>query len=598
MVSLLLIYVFLRFPSGKKKWSDRFTWFFTIDLLLILLVMATQIYTIFSGIVVYTVERLTVQILGNAVNFDYIVGLVVVALVLEATRRAFGWVMVGLCLFFIGYSLGADLFPGPLMGAKASLPLLLSTLYVTDQGVYGVGAEVLLSMIFIFFLFGVMLVGTKVGAFFTAAANAVVGRYAGGPAKVAVVSSALVGTISGSGVANVAITGCVTIPLMKSIGYQPAFAGAVEATASSGGYFTPPIMGAAAFLIASLTRVSYLQVCLYTVVPAFLYYVAVLVQVHFRAKKDGLQGLPKNMIPSLPKVMLEGWYLLLPLVIVIVGMMLDYTVTMVAIWGILAIILLSFLRRQTRQNAQGMLLLFEESVTSTIGVLMCVVTVGIVQGVVMISGLGMRLSSIVEVLSAGNLVLGLILAAVVMMILGMGVNPLLVYYIGYLFIIPALVKAGAPELPTHIFVLIYGAVANITPPIAVAAYTAAAIAKAPAMRTGFEATKLGFAAFIVPFMIVFHPDLMLLNGVTLEAGISIVTAIAGISSIAIAFEGWLLRKASILERIVFFIGGICLIAPQLYLTGIGTGLLILVVLWQKYSIGRKQDAERRFRLAQ
>lgn len=581
IVSLLLIYVFLRFPSGKRKWNQSFSWFFAIDLLLVFLAIATEIYTIW-GSQVSSTERITIQLFGNAVKVDYIVGWIVVGMVLDATRRSFGWAIVSLCLAFIGYSLVASYFPGPLKGATATWTYLAYALYVTDQGVYGIGADVLLTMLFVFLLFASMLVGTRLGAFFTAAANAVVGRYSGGPAKVAVVASALVATISGSGVANVAITGCVTIPLMKRMGYQPAFAGAVEAVASSGGYFTPPVMGAAAFLIAVFTNTPYFMVCVYTAVPAFLYFLAVLVQVHLRAKRDRLVGLPDAMIPSLARVMLEGWHLVVPLMILVAGLALGYSVNLVSTWAILAIIAVSFLRKETRQSPRRLLLLLESTAVTTIGILMCVVSVGIIQGALMTTGLGMRLSFIVEALCRGNLVLGLILAAFVTMILGMGVNPLLVYYIAHLFIIPALIKAGAPVMSAHIFALIYGGIANITPPVALASYTAATIAGASATKTGFEGVKLGFAAYIVPFLIVLHPDLLLLNGVTLEAVLSLLTATAGVACMGAAFEGWLLHKTPIWQRIALFIGGICLIAPQLYLAGVGIGLLLLVMLCQKF----------------
>jgi len=580
MVFLLLCYIFLRYPSGKRKWSDRFSWSFPIDLLLIILVIATEIYTIWDS-EVFSTESSTVQIFGSTVRLDHIVGLILVCLVLEATRRSFGWIMVVLCLFFISYSLTANFFPGPLKGASTSWTYMVYSLYVIDEGVYGVGASVLLSMIFIYLLFGSLLVGTRLGAFFTAASNSLVGQYSGGPAKVAIFSSAFVGSISGSASANVATTGAVTIPMMKQIGYKPVFAGAVETCASAGGYFTPPIMGAAAFLIASFTNTPYLLVCLYCMLPALLYFLAIFVQVHLRAKKEGLAGLPKNMLPSLSRVMLEGGHLIVPLIVVVIGLVLGFSVTMVAIWGIIAIVLLSFVRKETRQNPRQLLLLFERGTITSVGISMCIISVGLIQGALMASGLGMRLSFAVEALCAGNMIFGLLLAAVVTMILGMGVNPMLVYYIAYIFIIPPLVEVGAPEMPMHIFALMYGAVANITPPVCVAAYTAAAIAGAPTMRTGFAAARLGFACYLVPFMLVLHPDLLFLEGVTIGAVLSIVTATAGIICMAVASEGWLLRKASVLQRIIVFVSGVCLVAPQLYLAVIGAGLFILVLLWQK-----------------
>ena len=464
---------------------------------------------------------------------------------------------------------------------------MMEMLYVIDEGVYGIGANVLLSMIFVYLFFGSLLVGTKLGAFFAALANALVGRYSGGPAKVAVIGSGFVGSISGSGIANVAITGSVTIPMMKRLGYTPTFAAAVETVASTGGYFTPPIMGAAAFLIAFFTDTPYLKVCLYTLLPATLYYLAVFVQIHLRAKKEGLVGLPRDELPSLRQVIMEGGHLVLPIVVLVAGLAMGYSVTRVAIWGILAVILVSFLRKETRQNPRSLLLLFERATDTAVGISMAVIVCGIIQGSLMTSGLGMKLSMLVATLSAGNLILGLILAAIVTMILGMGVNPMLVYYIAYIFVIPALVEAGAPVMAVHIFALMYGAVANITPPVAVAAYTAATIAGAPAMKTGFEAAKLGFAAYIIPFMLVLHPALLLLGDVSLlESVLSMLTAAAGLTCMAASFEGWLLRRASILQRILLFAAGVFLVAPELWpWGGIGIGLLAVVTLWQKYQLG-------------
>jgi TRAP transporter 4TM/12TM fusion protein len=588
IVALLLVYVFLAYPSGKRKWSDAYRWPFVIDAFLIFLVVATEIYTIWSwsasvGMGLQSTSNLRIDILGTSVRVDHIVGIIVVALVLEGTRRSFGWALVILSLVFIGYSLFASYFPGPLRGARATWTYLTEMLYVNDEGVYGIGAATLLSMIFSYLLFGSLLAGTKTGAFFSAIANALVGRYSGGAAKAAIVGSAAMGMVSGSATANVVTVGSVTIPLMKRIGYQPVFAAAVESCASSAGYFTPPVMGAAAFLIASFTNTSYLQVCVYAALPAALFFLGLFIQVHLRAQNLGLKGLNPELLPSARRVMLEGGHLILPVFIIIAGLVMGKSATIVAIWGILAVIVLSFIRKETRQTPFGMLALFDKSTIMAASVSMGVIAVGIIQGTLMVSGLGMKLSGIVEMLTAGNLIVGMLLAAVVTMILGMGVSPLLVYYIAYIFIIPVLINAGAPVMPAHIFALIYGAIANITPPVCMASFAAASIARAPPMKVGLEATKLGFAAFLVPFLLVLRPALLLLQGTTvIDAVIAIIASIAGISAMAAAFEGRLVRRARIWERVVLFAGGCCLMAPDIEIGAAGLAIVLFVAAWQRF----------------
>lgn len=562
IVSLLELYVFLKLPI-RRKWNARLNGFFAIDVILCLLTITTQIYTIHGAITLDT-QNWRFTILGNELRVDHIVGVIVLLLLFEATRRSFGWVMVGLPLVFIIYSLIGSYMPGPLKAISVSWTHMSEVLYVLNEGVYGIGTDVLLSMIFLYILFGVFVTESRTGAFFAAIADALVGRFSGGPAKVAIIGSSAMGTITGSAIANVVTVGSITIPMMKKMGFKPEFAGAVETCASTAGYFTPPIMGAAAFLIAVFTNTPYIMLCLYCAIPAALYYTALFLQVHFRAKKDNLRGLAPETLPSIRRVIIEGGYLIVPMLFIIVTLALGYSVTRVAVWGILSVIVVSLVRPETRLSPKRILLTMENMVSGNIGVIMSIIITGVIQGSLMATGLGFRLSSLVQSASMGSMVFGLVIAALISLILGTGLPAVLVYYICVAFIIPALVSLGAPILPSHVFALMFGAMAMITPPVCVAAFTAAAIAQAGPMRTGLAATRLGFAGYIVPFMFVFNPSIMLLAGSPVSSIVSIILSIAGLAAAAAAFEGYLIRKTTLEERIILMLGALGLVAFQFF----------------------------------
>jgi len=575
IVTLMLLYVFLRFPLGNRKWTDPPGWLFAFDLLLFLTTLDTGIYTWWGAM-----ESTTTLMIGT-LRLDYVVGIIVIGLSLKALRRSFGLLMVGIILFFFIYTGFADIFPGTLQGAKATFPYLMEVLYVEEEGIYGIGTNILLNLVFPFLMFGSLLISSRLGAFFTSLAMALVGRYSAGPAKVAVIGSGFLGSISGSSIANVATTGAVTIPLMKSIGFTPRFAAAVEATASSGGYMLPPVMGVAAFVIAGLTGIPYIKIAMHAAIPALLYYLGVFVQVHFRGKKDGLAGLPPNKLPSTKKVMAQGWHMLIPFIVLVTGLVMGYSVTRVAIWAILCIILLSFIKQETRLSARQMLSSIGRVTDRSIGVSIVIVCAGYIFGLMMVSGLGMRLSLIVQSLAGDNLILALLLAAAIALILGMAGSPMLVYVICYVFVIPALIAIGVDLIAASMFVLFIGVAAGITPPVCIAAYTAAHMANAPPMRTGFTACKLGFAAYLVSFMMIYHPGILLLDTTPLNAIFDVISAAAGIVCIAAAIEGWFISKATIPQRLLLLAAGGCLFSPSFIAGGSGMALMILLVLWQK-----------------
>jgi len=591
VVGLLCIYIFLRFPSGRS-WSDRLNKLFVLDLLLVLLTAGTIIYTLW-GVWVSETIHLNFHALSTVVRWDHIVGVIVVLLALEATRRSFGWIMVIIPSFFILFALNANYFPAPLKHAPADWSYMMEVLYVTENGVYGTGTAVLLTMVFLFLLFGVVMRATSVGAFFTSLANGVMGGYSGGPAKGAVLASAGLGTLTGSIIANVATTGAITIPMMKRMGYQPQFAAAVETCASSGGQFMPPVMGIAAFLMVAFTGIPYLKICLYVAIPAMLYFLGVFLQVHFRSKKDGLVGLSRAELPSPTKVLAQGWHLVLPLLVIVIALALGFSITRVAIWGIISIVLLSFVRKETRLNARRLLTTLEWGADSSVMISMSVVMVGVIVGSLMVTGLGAKLSYLVEDLAQGNLILGLLLAAAVSLILGMGLPTMMVYLLLVVFVIPAIISMGVPVIAAHLFAFIFGAASMFTPPVCLGAFTAAGIAGSPPMKTGFAACRLGFAAYIVPFMFVFDPHLVLVGtGGPLRILLSVITAIAGITCIAAGLESWLLTRAPFYQRILLITAGICLVAPPFSFKLTGLGLLALVILLQALLIRGRTPEEK------
>ncbi len=591
IVTFVVLYCLIRYPLGRKKWSAPLNGWFAIDLLLILFVLGIEAYLTWG---VYVHDTKDLLFFDTGARVDHIVGAIMIAITLEATRRGFGWVMVALPMVFIIYSLFAQVFPGGLRGAPVTWTYLMEILWVLQDGVYGTGANILLTMLFIYLLFGSLLVSTKVGAPFQALAIALTGKYDGGPAKAAVIGSSLIGMTSGSAIGNVVTVGSITIPLMKRAGYSPTFAAAVEAVASSGGQFMPPIMGASAFLIAAFTGLSYFTVAIYAATPAVLYYLSIFLQIHFRAKRQGLKGLPAEEVPSFGRVLLEGGHLLLPLVFIVAGMAMGYSVTMVGVWGIASIIVLSFIKSETRQNPRKLLLAFERATDTSMFVCICIVTVGIIVGSIMITGLGVRLTFLVESLMAGNLLLGLILAAVVCIILGLPLNPLLCYLLTYAFVIPALVNAasgmGTPPIAFHLFAFLFAAAAVITPPVCEAAFAAAAIARAPPMATGWQSMRLGMAAYIVPFIFVYEPALLILGGDYgwMRIAQALVTTVLGLVAVSAALEGWFVGRASLPQRVLMGVAGLILFVPGVRLFGdagfgllvVGLGTFALVTVWQ------------------
>ncbi|KAB7706526.1 TRAP transporter fused permease subunit [Bacillus aerolatus] len=518
---------------------------------------------------------------------DLIIGTVLVLLVLEATRRSVGWAMTIIVALFIMYVFFGQHLQGLLGHPGISFQKAISTYFNTTQGIFGIILGAMSNYIITFIIFGAFLAKSKAGKFFIELSYSLTGAKTGGPAKVAVVASGLMGTISGAAVSNVATTGTLTIPLMKRVGYKGHFAGGVEAAASSGGQLMPPVMGAAAFIIAANLQIPYAELMLYALIPALLHYFAVYYMVHFEAKKNNLIGLKKEELPDLKKVFIEGWFLLLPIILIIGMLMGGYSPQIAGFYSILAIIFVSLFRKNTRMSIQDILSALELGAKNSVSITAICAAAGLLISSVNLTGLGLKFSSVVLNFTSGSLILSLIFIMLASIILGMGMPTVSAYVILAVLGVPALVQIGVDPLAAHLFVFYFAIMSNVTPPVAVAAYTAAAIAESDPTKTGFSGLKICLGTFIIPYMFVFGPEL-LLQGELVNIVIAVVTAMIGIICLASALQGWLFQKMNVFERAANIVGAVLLIDTGWITDIIGISIFLVTLINQH----RKQKEKR------
>ena len=503
-----------------------------------------------------------------------------VLVVLEGTRRVIGWALPITAGCFLVY---AGLF------TNVAPPVLMEQLYLSTEGIFGSTLGVSASYVMLFVLFGAFMEKSGTGQLFMDFALSLTGSQAGGPGKVAVVSSSLFGTVSGSAVANVMVDGPITIPLMKRTGFRPPFAAAVEAVASTGGQLMPPIMGAAAFVMAEFLAVPYAQVALWAIVPAFLYYLAVFFAVHFEAKRYSLLGVPKAELPRLPNVLRVRGHLFVPILVVLFGLMLGYSAPLCALVGALSCLPLALLRRSTRQGITWRTVLeaLEEGARNTLAVAMACACAGIVIGCVTITGLGITFTQVVVALAQNSLILALILTAIAGIVLGMGMPTTPAYIVMVALLVPAVIKLGAVTPAAHMFAFYFAILSAITPPVALAVFAAAGLAKANMWHAGFAAMRAAAPAYIVPFMFVYEPMLLLIVKDWWSDGPyvlwAVISASIGVIALAGSLFGWLLGYASMWQRGLLFVSAMCLIKPGIYTDLAGLGLLGIVLAAQKFT---------------
>ncbi len=517
---------------------------------------------------------------GMITTPDLIIGILGVLLVIEATRRVVGLPMVIVVLCFLVYAFAGPYMPGVLSHRGLTPGQLVNHLYYTTEGIFGIPLGVSSTFIFLFILFGAYLECTGLGKFFIDIANAIAGWASGGPAKVAVISSALMGTVSGSSVANVAGTGSFTIPMMKKLGYQKEFAGAVEAASSTGGQLMPPVMGAAAFLMAEFVGVPYIEVVEAAIIPAILYFAGVWLGVHLEAKRTNLKGIPRDQLPKAWVIFKERGHLAIPLIVIVYLLVTGYTPMRAALVAIVLSITVSCLRKNTRIKAIDVVKGLESGARGVLGVAVACASAGIIIGVVTKTGVGLKLASGLLALSGGYLLPTMFFTMVTSLILGMGVPTTANYVITSTIAAPALLQLGVPTLAAHMFVFYFGIIADVTPPVALAAYAASGISGGKPLMTGVNASKLAIAAFIIPYVFVTSPELLMINATAGSLIMAVITAILGMVGVSSALIGYLADKSTKLERVAQFVGGILMIIPGTMTDVPGFIIFLLVVFWQ------------------
>ncbi len=525
---------------------------------------------------------------GSYQTKDVLIGSAFLVLVLEAGRRSVGWSVPLIALIFLLYAFAGPYLPEILAHKGYSLKRLATYLSLSTDGIFSIPLGVSAQFIFLFILYGAILRKSGAGKFFTDLAFGLTGWARGGPAKAAIISSCFFGMISGSSVANTVTTGTFTIPLMKKTGYPPYFAGAVEASASTMGQIMPPIMGAGAFIMAEFLGIPYFKVCLAAAIPATLSFFAIFMQVHYRAVLLGIEGIPKPELPSLKKTLEKGFHHLFSLFLLIFLLARDYSPERAVFWAIWAAILGSFCRKHSRMSMRELLAAFKEGALGTVEVAAACAVAGIIIGTITVTGLGLKFSSLIMDLSMGYLILALPLTALACLALGMGVPTTASYIIISSLAVPALIHYGVIAIAAHLFIFYYATRADVTPPVALAAYAAAGIAEANPSKTGYTAFWLGMAGYIVPFMFIYGPELLLI-GSPWRIFWALITAFLGIIFLAAAVQRCLFLATKWFEVLLFLAGALLLIKPGLStdLLGFLCGGLALTSQWIRKKGGNK-----------
>ena len=570
-----LALVYLLYPT-RKSWSR--TKLHPFDLLLAILGAAAPAYILIE-------YNQLVMRSGLVTTPDLVVGILGILLVVEATRRVVGIPMVTVVLLFLAYAFAGPYMPGVLAHRGLTLSQLVGHLFFTTEGIFGIPLGVSSTFIFLFILFGAYLESTGLGKFFIDLANSIAGWASGGPAKVAVLSSGLMGTVSGSSVANVVGTGSLTIPMMKKLGYHKNFAGAVEAAASTGGQLMPPVMGAAAVLMAEFVGVPYIDIVKAAVIPALLYFTGVWLGVHFEAKRSNLKGLPREQLPKMSRLLVERGHLAIPLVVIVYLLVTGYTPMRAALVAIVLSIICSALRKSTRMKPIEIVRGLDKGARNVLSVLVACASAGIVIGVVTKTGVGLKLASGLLTLSGGMLLPTMFFTMITAIVLGMGVPTTANYVITSTIAAPAIIQMGVPVLAAHMFVFYFGIIADVTPPVALAAFAGAGIAGGNALRTGVNAAKLAIAAFIIPYMFVLSPVILMIDATIPGLSVTTVTAIIGMIALSSALIGYLADNCRIYERILLIAGGLLLIDPGTVTDLTGIAIFAIVLFFQ---LGRKK----------
>lgn len=581
-LGFLLILTFLLYPANKKKMKARklpTVWDMTCILL--------TLYSV--GYLLITYDTFARDRAGFHVEMDYLVGAIGLFVVFEASRRIAGYTLTIIAAVFLAYNFLGPYIPGMLGHAGYSYERVTDIMWWGSQGLFGITLGVSATYIFMFVLFGAFLKNSGFTDFINDIALALAGWTAGGPAKVSVIGSGFMGMVNGSAVANVVTTGAVTIPLMKKTGYSSRFAAAVEAVASTGGQIAPPVMGAAAFIMAEFIGVPYTTIILAAIIPALVYYIALFMVVHFEAKKIGLKGISKENIPNVVQVLKEGGHLTIPIIVLLGLLFTGVTPLYAATFALIATVVASWFRKSTRMGLKQIVDSMVEGSLSAIGVGIACAIVGVVVGTVSLTSVGLTLGNNILQLSGGSIIVAAILTMIISIVLGMGIPATAAYIIVATISAPLLVQLGAPPLAAHLFAFFYASLSNITPPVALAAYAAAGLSGANPNAVGFLATKLGLTGFIIPYFFLFNPVLLFDGESYVHSFIALITASIGVVALAGGLQGWVLNKTNWIQRIMLFATAFLMIDPNIVLSIIGFSIFLAVIIWQKFSSAGKQE---------
>jgi TRAP transporter 4TM/12TM fusion protein len=568
-LAFMLVLAFLCFPLGRARFSDPPGWPFLVDLGCLAVALGAQVYTLVH------LSRFVDP--GYAVSSgDVAVGTLLILAVLEATRRTVGWGLTLTAVFFLLQTWQADKFVGLLYGPPASWSSMVESFFGKEEGLYGIPVGIMASVLILFIVFSAFVAATGVGDFFVRLATALAGRMTGGPAKVSVFSSAMLGTISGSGVANVMMDGVFTIPMMKRIGYGATFAAAVEAVASIGGQIMPPIMAAAAFIMADFVGVPFRQVALAATIPAVLYFFCVFVTVHLEARRLGLRRVPREEMPPLGRTLKRDGYLLLPILALVWYLWQGFSEEMAALMAIGTTFVVSFARRRSALHPARLLEAFESGARAGVTVAMAVAAAGLIIGCLFLSGIGMKFSYMLMTLSGGHLAVALVYTMIAAIVLGLSLPTTAVYLTLAIIVAPGLVQMGVPKMAAHMFIFYMGVTADLTPPTCLSPFAAAGIAGSPPMATAWQAMRLGAVLYIVPFMFVYSPTLLLM-GAWPDIVYAAAAAGMGVFCLAAGLQGWLRHRATALDRALLLAAAVLFVVPQPLANG--GGLLLLATAY-------------------
>jgi len=587
---VFIFYSWKKIDHSKKNFNTPF-----IDIILSILVVISALY-----LPLLPPEVLAPRV-GNPENIDIIMGSFLIVLTLEAARRSIGFTLPFICVLFIIFAIFGPYFPGALKHGGASWVGFVNHIYLTNQGIYGIAVGVMAQYVFLFILFGVLATRIGLGQLFIDLAMVIAGKYSGGPAKVAIFSSAFLGTISGSSIANTVTTGSLTIPAMKKVGYPPHFSGAVEATASTGGQITPPILGAAAFIMVEYLEVPLRDILAAALIPALLHYFGIFIMVHLEAKKLGLRGLTDEEVPKFLSVVKDNWLSLAPLILLVYLILIGRTPDYAAVISIIACVLIGFVKKTNRLTIKDLVQCLSQGAKNTLAVGAAAAAIGIIVGVVTLTGVGFRLGYVV-IQTAGDigsfflnfipfglltiedltLFFSLLLIAFSCIFMGTGVPTTATYIILVAVAAPALTQLNIEPIVSHFFVFYYGVLADITPPVALAAYAAAGIAGSNPFKTGNTAFRLGIAKALVPFVFVYSPSLLLVaQGFDMYIFFqTLISAMIGIGLLGVSFSGYLLKSVPIYQRWYLGMNSLFFIAPGIESSILGLFLISPILFLQ------------------